>query len=331
MADSSVEIRHQRTTRLKTHFTTPRIAGYALLIVAVVLIGWFVPRFFTINNLFNIIVQTSPIGLMAIGITFVFITGGIDLSMPATMAMSAVLGAMVMKSSGSALLGCLVMLVIAMGVGTFNGFAVSRLKMIPFVVTLSMMVVNGGLAVWFTGAQSIFGLPQGFITVLTGRVGPVPVSVIILLAFTVIGHFVLSRTLPGRQIFAVGVNISTARVSGIRTNRVLLLVYVISGLFAGLAAIVATARLGSAAPSMGADTLVLDVVSAAVIGGVSIYGGVGSVAGAVLGALFITIISNVMNLIGVSYYTTLVVKGLIIVIATGLDTIRKQLTVRREQ
>ena len=312
---------------LKHFFTVPRIVTLAIVVLLAVLAGLFVPRFFTVNNLLNIIVQTSPIGLMAIGITFVFITGGIDLSQPAVMAMAAVLGAMYMVATGNAFIGSLITVAVAMGVGLFNGFAVAKLKMIPFVVTLSMMVVAGGLAVWFTDATSVYGLPEGFINLLTGSLGPIPVPVIILIVFTAIGHFFLSKTIFGRKIFAVGINIEAAKVSGIRSTRILLSVYVVSGFFAGIAGILSTARLGSAAPSMGAETMVLDVVSSAVIGGVSIYGGVGTILGAVFGALFITVISNVMNLIGVSFYTTLVVKGMIIVLATGLDAFRKRMSV----
>lgn len=320
----------RRLTRTRLAATKTRVVGAVVFLAGIAVLAVFVPRFFTINNFFNIFVQSGPIGLMAIGITFVFITGGIDLSLPATMALAAVVGAQVMVSTGSVLLGCALMLVVGMASGTVNGFAVSRLKMIPFVVTLAMMVVNGGLAVWFTGATSIFGFPPVFMSVLNGRVGPVPVSMLILIGFTILGHFVLSRTILGRRIFAVGINVDAARVSGIRTNRILQLVYVASGATAGVAAILATARLGSAAPAMGAETLVLDIVSAAVIGGVSIYGGVGTIVGAVFGALFITVISNVMNLIGVSYFITLIVKGMTIVVATGIDTLRKRLTPERE-
>jgi len=302
----------------------PRLITGVLIIVSFVFASILVPRFFTVNNFFNIIVQTCPIGLMAIGLTFVLVTGGIDLSMPAIMSVAAVIGAMFMKSSGSGLGGSILMIAAAMAVGLFNGFAVSTLRMIPFVVTLSIMVVGSGTAVWLTNAESVFGLPDAFINTLTGRIGPVPVAVIILAFFAWAAHFVMSRTIYGRRVYAVGINVKAARVSGIRTTRVLLSVYVISGFFTGIAAIISTARLGSASPAMGSDALVLDVISSAVIGGVSIYGGTGTVLGAVVGAIFITIISNIMNLLGVSYYTTLAIKGLIIVLATGLDRLRRR-------
>ncbi|HYF75198.1 MAG TPA: ABC transporter permease [Candidatus Nitrosocosmicus sp.] len=282
----------------------------------------FVPRFFTVNNLMNILVQTSSVGLLTLGITFVLITGGMDLSLPSIMAASAVIGASYMKQGGSPVVGALVMVIISVGCGAVNGLAVSKAKMIPFVVTLSTMVLGSGLAVWYTKAESISSLPSGYIDVLTGRIGPIPVPAIILIVFAVIAHIVLSKTIYGRWVYATGINERTARVSGIPTSGVLLSVYMVSGLFAGLAAVVLTARLGSASASMGGDTLVMDVISSAVIGGVSIYGGLGTIPGAVFGSLFITIISNSMNLLGITYYTTLMIKGLVIVLVTALDTLR---------
>lgn len=319
-SDARPEMKH--SVKGRAILTLPRIIGIGAAVISITLISLFVPRFFTVRNLFNIIVQTSPIGIMAIGLTFVLITGGIDLSQPSIMAMASVLGAMYMVRTGNAVIGVIIILAVSVGLGLFNGFAVAKLKMIPFVVTLAMKVVAVGLAVWFTDATSVFGLPEGFINLLTAKIGPIPIPVIFLLIFALIMHFLLSKTMYGRKVYSVGLNINTARVSGINTTAMLLGVYMISGVFAGLAGILTTARLGSAAASMGADTVVLDVISAAVIGGVSIYGGIGTVGGAVLGALLITIMSNIMNILGISFYTTSIVKGLIIVIATGANAFR---------
>jgi len=299
--------------------------NFVLIIIAVAIffcMSVFVPRFFTVNNFINIVVQTSTVSLLAIGVTFVLITGGIDLSLPSIMAASAVIGASYIQQGGSPVIGALIMVLTAVACGTVNGLAVSKARMIPFVVTLSTMVVASGLAVWYTKAESISGLPDSYIDTITGHIGPIPVPAVLLILFAVLAHFLLSRSIFGRWVYAVGVNERTARVSGMPTSRVLLSVYVISAFFSGIGAIVLTARLGSASASMGGDTLVMDVISSAVIGGVSIYGGVGSIPGAVLGALFITIISNSMNLLGISYYTTLMIKGLVIILITALDTLR---------
>lgn len=282
----------------------------------------FVPRFFTVNNFLNIVVQTSSVGLLAIGITFVLITGGMDLSLPSIMAASAVIGASYMKQGGSPVVGALIMIAVAVVCGTANGLAVSKARMIPFVVTMSSMVLGSGLAVWYTKAESISSLPPSYVDILTGRIGPIPVPAVVLVLSAALAQIVLSKTIYGRWVYAVGVNERTARVSGIPTSNVLLTVYIVSSSFAGIAAVMLTARLGSASASMGGDTLVMDVISSAVIGGVSIYGGVGTILGAVCGSLFITIISNSMNLLGITYYTTLMIKGLVIVLVTALDTIR---------
>ncbi len=290
-----------------------------LIAAAFVVVSVLVPQFFTFGNFVNVIVQACPIGLMAIGLTFVFVTGGMDLSQPAVMSMAAVVGSLCMKGTGSIALGIIVIVAVGLGVGLCNGFAVACLGMIPFVVTLSIMVVSGGATVWMTNAESVYGLPSAFISILTHRIFSIPVPVLILVLFGLLAHYVLGKTLYGRWVFAVGINAKAAQVSGIRTTGTTLSVYMLSGLFAGLAAVITTARLGSASAAMGTDAVVLDVISSAVIGGVSIYGGAGTILGAVIGAIFITIISNIMNLLGISYYTTLAIKGLIIILATALN------------
>lgn len=301
--------------------------GFSLyIIVAIAIIGLliFVPDFSSINNLTNIIVQTSATGILAIGLTFVLITGGMDLSLAPVMAASAIIGSTFMVNGGNAFVGCLIMLLVAMIFGALNGFAVAKLGMIPFVVTLSTNVVAGGVALWYTKAESVYGLPESYTNLIAGNIGPIPVPVILLVICAIVSHILLSKTIYGRWVYALGTNSKTARISGIPTTKVLFSVYVLSGFFAGIAAILLTARLDSASAGMGSDTLVTDVISSAVIGGVSIYGGSGTIVGAIIGAVLITVISNSMNLIGVTYYTTLIVKGLVIVIATARDAFKSR-------
>jgi ribose transport system permease protein len=208
--------------------------------------------------------------------------------------------------------------------GSINGFAVAYLKMIPFVVTLAMMNVAMGASVWITKSVSIAPINQGFIDLVMARLWIIPVPVIFLIVVTIIAQILMKNGLFGRWLFAVGTNARAARVSGIPTDRVIFGTYVTSGFFAGLAALIVVARLMSAAATMGEEGIVLDIVSSAVIGGVSIYGGVGSPLGAVIGALFITLITNSMNMLKVSYYWTLVIKGLVIVVAVALDSLRRR-------
>lgn len=282
--------------------------------------------FFDPTNLLNIVVQTSAVGVLAVGITFVLVTGGMDLSLPAVMAASAVIGGDIMIKTNNIALGCLTMLGVAAVFGVINGLAVAKAKMVPFIVTLATQVIANGLAVFYTNAESIYGLPDEFVSTLTAGIGGVqiaPIVILIIVAF--IANFLLARTMFGRWVYQLGTNEETARVSGTPVVKTKFMVYIVSTLMAGVAAILLTARLGSASASMGGDTMVLDVISSAVIGGVSIYGGTGSVVGAVMGALFITLLSNGMNLLEVSYYVQMVIKGSVIVALTFVDTQRKRL------
>ncbi|HEX2528641.1 MAG TPA: ABC transporter permease [Geminicoccus sp.] len=307
---------------------TPRVAevrrlvtfAVPLVIVAGLLVVMyaFAPNFFRVNNLINILVQTSALGIMAIGMTFVMVGGGIDLSIPANMAFSAVIGALVMREAGVAP-GILTMLLTGGLIGLFNGVAAAIFKMTPFVVTLATMTVVGGATVWITNSQSIADFPESFFDLMLARPGGVPLAILILLAVALAASIATTSTIFGRQLYAIGLNARAARVARVPVERVLLITYVVSGLLAGLAAAMLTARLGSASANLGNDGVVLDIVSACVVGGVSIYGGSGRPIGAVLGALFIILISNSLNQLGVSYFMNLVIKGVAIIGFIYLD------------
>lgn len=300
----------------------PVLLGAAVLVVMHLL----APHFFRPQNLLNVLVQTSSLGVMAIGMTFVMLGGGIDLSIPATMALAAVLGAFAMPAAGVAA-GLAVMLAVGGAIGLFNGVAVALFGMTPFVVTLATMTVVGGATVWMTNSQSLSDFPDAFFGLLLARPGGVPISVILMLLATALASVAVSRTGFGLSLYAVGLNPRAARVVRVNVRAVLLATYVISGLLAGLTAAMLTARLGSASANLGNDGVVLDIVSACVVGGVSIYGGSGRPLGAVLGALLVTLISNSLNQLGVSFFMNLVVKGIAIIAFICLD----RLTSRRLQ
>lgn len=291
----------------------------ALVVVLLIVLLWVeAPSFFRPRNLTNILVQASMLGIMAIGMAVVMVGGGIDLSMPATMALAAVIGALLIRSGAPLWLGGLAMLATGLAVGALNGFAVAALGMIPFVVTLSTMIVMGGAAIWATNAVSV-PLPEPWIDALLVRLGGLPLSAWVMLALTALAWLLMRRTVPGQWIYAVGTNPQAARIAGVPTGSVLFGTYVIAGACAGLTAILLSARLGAASAPMGNDAVVLDVVSAVVVGGVSIYGGVGGPLGAVLGTLLITVIGNALNMLGVSFYVTLIIKGLAILAFVALD------------
>jgi ribose/xylose/arabinose/galactoside ABC-type transport system permease subunit len=310
-------------------FITRRLSYYdwlffAVIIVSLIVLAIVVPNFLSVGNILNVFRQATIVSLLAIGVTPVLISRGIDISLVSIMAAAGIIGTSVMKMTNSTILGIATMLAIGMIVGAFNGFCVAKLKMVPFIVTLSSMTVTTGFAIWYTKAESIFGLTAGFANIATGRIGPIPIPIIILVIVGVIIHLILTRSFLGRWLYAAGVNPKAAKAVGIPTEKITFAVFILAGFFAGFAAIIMTGRLGSASPAMAKEGLILDYISAAVIGGVSIYGGKGSAAGAILGALLITILGNSMNLLGVSYFTSLIVKGFVIIFAVGLDALRQR-------
>jgi ribose/xylose/arabinose/galactoside ABC-type transport system permease subunit len=312
------------TSRLPKALTASRLVQWGLRVVLLVgmlmLLDIYAPRFFRYQNLVNILLQVSLLSLMSMGMAVVMIGGGIDLSLPANMAIGAVLGAIYMKSDGNWIVSCFIMVSVGVLVGLVNGIAVSRLKMIPFVVTLAMMTVLSGSAVWMTNSLSISQISNSFVSLFDATpIFGIPMTIWLAAAVTVAATILMRSTVFGRWVYAVGLNSRAARVAGVPVERVVLISYVISGLMAGLTSILMTARLGSASASMGNDGMVLDIVSACVVGGVSIYGGSGRVPGAVFGAFLITVLSNAMNLIGVSYYLSLILKGAVIVAFIAIE------------
>lgn len=290
-----------------------------MLLLILVVLSAVVPYFLSINNFVSILMQCAPLGLMAIGMTVVFITGGMDMSVPSLMSFSAVIGAIFMRSGGSPVLACVIMILVALAGGCLNGFAVAYLRMIPFVVTLSTMAVFSGASIWVTNGMSVTGIPRGFITTVMHDIWIFPAPVLVLVVFAIVVHLFMTRSLYGRWLYAVGINIRAAHVSRVPTQKVLFGSYVFSGLAAGLAAIVTTAWLGTAGGTIGAESVVLDVMSSAILGGVSIYGGAGTALGAFVGSIFVKLISNTLNFLQASYYMTLVVKGIVVVAFVALD------------
>jgi ribose transport system permease protein len=206
-----------------------------------------------------------------------------------------------------------------LAIGAFNGIAVGYLRMIPFVVTLAMMTVTNGAAVWLTGSISIANVPDAFVDPFFTRYFGLPLSVIIAALTALLAILMMASTIYGRWLYSVGINPRAAQVARISGERVVALSYVLAGLTAGVAAIMLTGRLASASSNLASPSMVLDVVSACVIGGISIYGGSGKLWGAVFGALFITLLNNALNAAEVSLYVNQMIRGAIIVGFVALD------------
>ncbi|MGI6176001.1 MAG: ABC transporter permease [Christensenellales bacterium] len=305
--------------KLRVDFITACVA-----ITIIILISLLIPNFMTFNNIINLLEQFTTIGTLSIGLTLVMIVGGIDLSMPFVLISSACVGARHMADGGSILEGILLMLLVGVVFGTINGIAIAKFKMIPFIVTFSMMMIAEGFAVAFTNSKSIFGLPSDFLA-LGGRIGeviPIPVLMVVILA--IIATIFLSKTRHGRIYYMIGISEDTARVCGINTTLYKFSAYLLSGLLAAIAGIIVTARISMAGPTMVSDTTIMDTVSGCVIGGASLNGGKGKIVPSLIGALFIVCITNCTNLLGVSYYASTTIKGILICVIIGLDVIRSK-------
>lgn len=287
----------------------------------------FTEGFATPYNLANVFSAMLPLLVLAVGQTLVMIAAGIDLSATAVVALASVAGAMIMSNevgwlAGNPLAvptGIIVMLLTGAGVGAINGSLVAWLRMPPFIVTLTSLMFFSGLAIWSTQSKSISALPPAFL-MLGGNDGVVLAIVLFTAGFS---HLMLTRSLYGRWIFAAGHNPKAALISGVPVNRVLFWTYVAAGIVAAVGSILITGRMESGSPVHWQRNL-LDVVGATVIGGTSLYGGKGKILWTVYGALFLTLIDNSLNLLNLSHFTIMMVKGVVILAAAMLDTMRNR-------
>ena len=282
------------------------------------------PVFLTTSNFLNVFQQISINFVVAVGMTFVIISGGIDLSVGSNIALSGLLMGILMKNFGVPVIVTIAVCILFSGIiGLVNGALISFLSLPPFIATLGTMSIVRGAAYTVTGGQPIYTFPAGF-TGISGRVAGIPLySMLIMLAVILLGWYVLRYTRIGRFTYAVGGNENCAKLSGINLNKVKCFVYVVSGLCCGVAALLMSSRLDSAVPT-NADGQEMDAIAAVVIGGTSMSGGEGSMVGTLIGILIIGIIANGLNLLGVAQGPQKMVKGLIIVVAVVIDVIRRK-------
>jgi ribose/xylose/arabinose/galactoside ABC-type transport system permease subunit len=292
---------------------------YIAFALLVMVLGIISPPFFNPSNIINILRQTSVNGIIAIGMTLIIITGGIDLSVGSLLALSAVIATSFAHPGDWPLVVPVFLgLLVGLGGGLVNGLLVAKKRMAPFIVTLGMMTAARGLALVYTNGRPVINLSDGYNNIGGGYIAGLPVPVLVFTGIVALGAFVLHYTRFGRYIFAVGGNELAAKVSGIDTDKIKISVYAITGALAGLAGVVLSSRVmsGSASTGQGYE---LDAIAAVVIGGTSLKGGVGTIAGTVVGALIIGVMNNGLDLMNVSSYWQQIVKGLIIVLAVMLD------------
>ncbi len=296
-----------------------RAAGTLAGLLALCTALWIAsPYFLTTTNLVNVVEQSAIIGVLAVGMTFVILTGGIDLSVGSLVALTGIVFGLAVQQGVPAGLAALVAFAAGSLCGVVNGLLVTAGRLPPFIATLGMMSVARGAALVLSDGRPISGFGEGVRAVATGRVAGVPIAVLVMLMTYLLAHVVLARTVLGRYTYAVGGNEQAAALSGVNVRAVKITVYVISGFASALTSLLLVARLNSAQPIAGMS-YELDAIAAVVIGGASLLGGAGSVGGTLVGALIMAVLRNGLNLLGVSSYVQQVAIGTVIVLAVLID------------
>lgn len=314
---------HRDTHRgLRLGLGVLRIGPLLILLALTVALSFLSPFFFSTRNLGNVMAATAAIAVLSLGQLLVILTRGIDLSVGSTLALASVVGALVYGSVTSGPVVIVVMLATGLLVGAVNGIVYVKGRLPhPFIITLAMLSIARGLALWLSGGQPIRGMPSEVDAIGGGSIDWFPVSAILVLGIAFLVFVLTTRIVWGRWIYAVGGNPEAARRTGIPVNKVLISVYVLSGLMAGVAGIITAGRLDAGSPTFG-ELAELDSIAAVVIGGASFLGGRGNVLNALVGALMIGVIRNGMNLLAVDAFFQLIVIGVVIVLAVEADVLR---------
>jgi len=300
-----------------------RFGTVAGLIGLCLLLWILTPHFLTVANALNVMEQTSINAIVAVGMTFVIISGGIDLSVGSLVALSGVVLASALKSGWPVPLAMAAGLGVGAATGLINGLVIAFGRLPPFIMTLGMMSVARGAALLMTDGRPISGFDAGFRSIATGRVLGVPAPIVLTLAIYAVAHFVLSRTRFGRYVYGIGGNEEATRLSGVNVRFHKTMVYVVSGVTSAIAAVLLTARLNTAQPIAGI-MYELDAIAAVVIGGTSLSGGEGNLGGTLIGALTMGVLRNGLNLLGVSSFLQQLVIGVVIIVAVLVDVLVKE-------
>ena len=320
-------MRHS-AARASTRLDLPRAGRFALRYSLVIILALFLATlavsnrsFLTLSNMNVILIQVAANAMLATGATFVILTGGIDLSVGSVVGLAGVTGALFAQDDGALTCAEAVALGIAAGgaIGAFNGLLVALAKVPPFVATLGSMTVASGIAFVFSDGQPISGLSDQFLS-LSGTIGGVSIPIVVMVVVVAVSWVVLARTKFGMHVYAVGGNAHAARVAGVSLRTTRFAVYVISGALAGVAGVLLAARATAGIANTGSG-YELNAIAAAVIGGISLMGGRGSLIGTVFGFLIIGVLDNGLNIINVSPFYQLIVKGLIIIGAVFVDSV----------
>lgn len=346
---------------LNTHSPLTRVflSEYFVLMLTIVyfLLVWaFVPWLGNTRNLSNILSNTWPLLAVAVGQTFVLIVAGIDLSQVSIMAVTSVASASlitkavdptlfaksplwgtILTDEGGLLAGSpwaipfaiLIVLLIGVAIGTINGTSVALFRMPPFIVTLVSMMFFGAVAIYMTKSENIMNLPDAYVNISKDYGGIFSLSMAISIGLAVLAFFILSKTIMGRWMYATGMNEKAARISGVPTTKIIIFAYAFSGFAAAIASILYSSRLQAGRPVVGGLPLILDIVGANIIGGMSLQGGKGKITWTFFGVLFFVVLSNTLNQMNLDSFSINVVKGAVILVAAIIDVTRNRLTGRQ--
>ena len=290
----------------------------------------FIPGFSNEENLINVVVQSADLIIIACGMTFVIMNGGIDFSTVAVINLGSILGASIMSHDGGLLadspvgwlVAILAMLLIGFIIGVINGLAVVKLRMPSFISTMGTQLVFSGFALFYSQSTTIAELPKEFISIAEGSIAYIPIPIIMTVIVAGIGYYLLHHTVFGRHVFAIGTNHKVSNISGVPVKRTIFILFLLSGLFAATGGIVMTSRVGAGMPAL-ASAMLLDIVAAVIIGGTSIAGGEGNMMGTMVGAIFIIVLNNSLNLLGLDWYVINMCKGALVLVVAFLDVIRR--------
>jgi len=300
-----------------------------IYVVLLVLVGFFSfasENFLVSHNLMNVARQVSMLGIASVGFAFVLLLGGIDLSVGSNITLvNVVCGWMMVTMGVDPVLAVTLTVAIATLIGFINGWIIANIDMPPLIVTLAMMIIIEGVAFLISKGLPIYGFPASFAYIGQGYIGPIPVPVVIMIVVMAVGAFILNKTYFGRYFYAVGGNEEAAKLSGIKVKNVKYLVYSLSGFFAGVAGIVILSRTNSATVTAG-KMQELEILTACVLGGVSVTGGVGRISNVVAGVLILGVLSNGMVLMNISEFTQMVIKGSVLLIAVAFDCLQHRKT-----
>jgi ribose transport system permease protein len=300
-----------------------RLGVASALIVLVAVMAIIAPNFFTTDNFLDVARQISVTAILAAGATFVILTAGIDLSVGSAVAVTAMVAVGLGRNGSPTIVALPCALAVGALIGLINGALVARLKLAAFIVTLAALTYLRGMAYVGTGGKTLFSTTLPFADLGQGTIFGIPIPVWIMAAVFAIGWFLLNRTVFGRHVLAVGGNEEAARLSGIPVARVIIGVYVISGVCAGIAGIISGARLQAAIPDLGTG-YELNAIAAVVLGGTSLMGGRGSLSGTLVGAMIIGVLANGLTLLNVQSFYQLIIQGAVILLAVGLDRLRQK-------